>query len=149
MHPRVSPRALLAAAIVALVVLGAAGSPPQASADADGRANGACVTFPETGKAVCDRFLEYWQANGGLAQQGLPLTDPFVEVNPTDGKPYTVQYFERARFELHPENQPPHDVLLGLLGREQLLTRDGGSAPRIREILFRRFGARAEEERES
>jgi hypothetical protein len=29
-----------------------------------------------------------------------------------------VQYFERARFEYHPENQPPYDVLLGLLGRQ-------------------------------
>ena len=29
-----------------------------------------------------------------------------------DGKSYTVQYFERAVFELHPENQPPFNVLL-------------------------------------
>jgi hypothetical protein len=29
-----------------------------------------------------------------------------------------VQWFERARFELHPENQPPYNVLLGLLGNE-------------------------------
>jgi micrococcal nuclease len=34
------------------------------------------------------------------------------------GQEYTVQYFERARFELHPENQPPFNVLLGLLGNE-------------------------------
>ena len=35
-----------------------------------------------------------------------------------DGKTYTVQYFERAVFELHPENQPPYNVLLSLLGRQ-------------------------------
>jgi hypothetical protein len=29
-----------------------------------------------------------------------------------------VQYFERRRMELHPENTPPYNVLLGLLGNE-------------------------------
>ena len=57
-----------------------------------------CATFPETGKQVCDRFLEYWQQNGGLTQQGLPLSDAFVEVNGADGQPYLTQYFERVRF---------------------------------------------------
>jgi hypothetical protein len=42
---------------------------------------------------------------------------------------YTVQYFERARFERHPENQAPYDVLLGLLGIEALVTRYGGDPP--------------------
>jgi hypothetical protein len=79
----------------------------------------ACRTFAETGRTVCNPFLAYWDGHGGLAQQGLPLTDEFTEVSPTDGKPYTVQYFERARFEKHPENAPPYVVLLGLLGREQ------------------------------
>src|SRR5262249_8491069 len=40
----------------------------------------------------------------------------FTETSPLDGKPYTVQYFERAVFEYHPENQPPNDVLLSQLG---------------------------------
>ena len=71
-----------------------------------------CQTFPETGKTLCGRFLEYWQKNGGLAQQGFPLTDLFTEVSDIDGKTYTVQYFERAVFELHPELKPPYDVLL-------------------------------------
>lgn len=31
---------------------------------------------------------------------------------------YQVQWFERARFELHPENPAPYQVLLGLLGNE-------------------------------
>jgi hypothetical protein len=96
--------------IVATLVLGWA---------TPGTSAAACQTFQETGKTVCDPFLAYWMAHGGLAQQGLPLTDEFTEISPTDGRPYTVQYFERARFEKHPENQPPYDVLLGLLGLEQ------------------------------
>ena len=59
--------------------------------------------FPETGHTVQGRFLAYWEQHGGLAQQGYPLSDEFTEVSPTDGKPYTVQYFERAVFEYHPE----------------------------------------------
>jgi hypothetical protein len=31
-----------------------------------------------------------------------------------------VQYFERARFEHHPENSAPNDVLLGQFGRRIL-----------------------------
>ncbi|HUS13611.1 MAG TPA: hypothetical protein VM536_01155, partial [Chloroflexia bacterium] len=72
--------------------------------------------FPETGHTVRGRFLQHWEQHGGLAQQGFPLTEEMIEVSDTDGKPYTVQYFERAVFELHPENAPPYDVLLTLLG---------------------------------
>src|SRR3712207_7114943 len=32
---------------------------------------------------------------------------------------FTVQYFERQRFELHPEKPRPYDVLLGRLGDER------------------------------
>ena len=87
------------------------------------------VCFPETGKCAKGRFLQYWQQNGGLAQQGFPITDEFDEVNPTDGKTYKTQYFERARFEYHPENAAPYDVLLGLLGREQLGAKYGTAIP--------------------
>ena len=62
-------------------------------------------------------FLNYWQTYGGLAQFGYPLTDEIAEVSPTDGKTYTVQYFERARFEFHPEFSGTfNEVELGLLG---------------------------------
>lgn len=101
---------------------------PQGAVAAD-----TCQTFSQTGKQVCGRFLEYWQANGGLAQQGLPLSDTFQEKNAADGRTYTVQYFERAVFEAHPENQPPYDVLLSLLGSEKFKAKypngPGGSAP--------------------
>lgn len=78
-----------------------------------------CQTFKETGKGVCGVFLIYWREHGGLAQQGLPLSDEMNERSDIDGKTYKVQYFERAVFEYHPENQPPYDVLLGLVGREK------------------------------
>src|SRR5689334_9863354 len=68
--------------------------------------------FPETHHWVRGSFLQYWNEHGGLAQQGFPLTEEFPEVNKLDGKTYQVQYFERAIFEHHPENQPPFDVLL-------------------------------------
>jgi micrococcal nuclease len=73
-------------------------------------------TFTETGKIVSGKFLQYWLIHGGLAQQGLPISHEMSEVSQTDGKTYTVQYFERAVFEYHPELQPPNDVLLSLLG---------------------------------
>lgn len=69
-----------------------------------------------TGHNLSGRFLAYWTANGGLAQFGRPISEEFVEVL-ENGRSYTVQYFERARFELHPENAPPYDVLLGQFGR--------------------------------
>ena len=82
-----------------------------------------CRTFPETGKAVCGRFLQYWDTRGGLAQQGYPISGEFREVSEINGTSYLVQYFERAVFEYHPENEPPYDVLLSLLGRMKLKER--------------------------
>jgi hypothetical protein len=72
--------------------------------------------FRETGHSLRGAFLKYWQQNGGLPVFGFPLTEEYTERSPTDGKQYTVQYFERNRFEYHPENQAPNHVQLGLLG---------------------------------
>lgn len=77
---------------------------------------GNCQTFQQTGYTVCGKFLQYWQGHGGLAQQGYPISQEFNETSDLNGKPYTVQYFERAVFELHPENKAPNDVLLSQLG---------------------------------
>ncbi len=77
---------------------------------------GNCQSFAQTGHSVCGKFLTYWQSHGGLAQNGYPISEPFIETSDLNGKPYTVQYFERAVFESHPENQPPYDVLLSQLG---------------------------------
>ena len=64
------------------------------------------VYFAETGHNVAGAFFTYWDANGGLAQFGYPLTEEFDEVL-EDGKTYRVQYFERARFEHHPRTSRP------------------------------------------
>ena len=74
------------------------------------------LQFPETGKRLGGGFLSYWRENGGLVLYGFPLSDEFVEKSDLNGKQYTVQYFERAVFEWHPENQPPYNVLLSQLG---------------------------------
>jgi hypothetical protein len=87
------------------------------------------VTFPETGKTIQGRFMQYWQEHGGLVQQGYPISDEFSEVSAVDGKTYTVQYFERAVFEAHPENAAPNDVLLSLLGVFQYNLKYPGGAP--------------------
>ncbi len=79
--------------------------------------------FAETGHNLGGAFRGYWEAYGGLFIYGLPLTEEFKERSKTDGKEYMVQYFERARFEYHPENTGKSQVLLGLMGRELLLDR--------------------------
>ena len=78
--------------------------------------------FPETGHNLTGVFLAYWQASGGLSSYGYPISEELREVNQADGKEYTVQYFERARFEHHPENGGDAVVLLGLMGVETLNT---------------------------
>ncbi len=83
--------------------------------------------FPETGKSVKGIFLDYWDSNGGLTQQGYPISEEFTEISPLNGKAYTVQYFERAVFEYHPENQPPHNVLLSQLGTFQYKRKYGAT----------------------
>lgn len=76
--------------------------------------------FPETGHSLGGAFRSFWLNNGGLATFGYPISEPFAETNPEDGQSYSVQYFERARFEYHPENSVRYRVLLGHLGRQYL-----------------------------
>ncbi|HWQ11399.1 MAG TPA: L,D-transpeptidase [Roseiflexaceae bacterium] len=71
--------------------------------------------FGPSGFHVSDRsgFLSFWRRNGGLLVFGYPLTGEIVE----DGR--IVQYFERARFEYHPEHLGAEgQVMLSLLGNE-------------------------------
>jgi hypothetical protein len=98
---------------------------------ADGPAEG-CRFFAQTGHNVCGELLAAWEAGDvdmpadgvagdtaaeSLALFGLPLSAATTE-QLADGREYTVQWFERARLELHPENAPPNRVQAGLLGRE-------------------------------
>jgi hypothetical protein len=86
--------------------------------------------FPETGHNLQGDFRAYWEANGGLSLFGLPIGEEAKERSPTDGKVYLVQYFERARFEYHPENKAPYTVLLGHLGR-QLIDLRAAAGPKV------------------
>ncbi|HYO51143.1 MAG TPA: copper resistance protein CopC [Chloroflexia bacterium] len=113
-----------------------------------GAVSSECQTFQETGKTACGRFLQYWKEHGGLAQQGYPISNEFQEKSDTDGKTYTVQYFERAVFEAHPENPAPNDVLLSLLGNFLYKQKYPNGAPAQRpnttagSVLFRETGKR-------
>lgn len=98
-------RGLMRVVIFGLVILGLV-APLNASAQDQSQ------FFPETGFTVSGRFLDYWRSNGGLAVFGLPLSNELSENG------IQVQYFERQRFELHPENRRPYDVLLGRLGAQ-------------------------------
>lgn len=88
-----------------------------------------CLFFKETGQQICGEILAAWRAKGieldgkkgktieeNLALFGLPLSEPQKET--LNGKEYIVQWFERVRFEIHPENPSPYKLLLGLLGNE-------------------------------
>ena len=79
-----------------------------------------CTYYQPTGHRLCWGFRYYWERHGGLEIFGYPISEEFQERNRETGEIYTVQYFERARFEYHPENQPPWDILGGHLGRTAL-----------------------------
>ena len=83
--------------------------------------------FGETGHATAPQFWDYWRGHGlefgdagisareALALFGYPITEPRMETNPSGDRVLT-QWFERARFEHHPNNPAPYRVLLGRLG---------------------------------
>jgi hypothetical protein len=67
--------------------------------------------YPSTGHLIVQPFRSYWQSRNGLAIFGLPITEVLIE----NGR--QVQYFERARLELHPELAgTPYEVQIGHLG---------------------------------
>ncbi|HET7036763.1 MAG TPA: kelch repeat-containing protein [Thermomicrobiaceae bacterium] len=87
-----------------------------------------CTFFAETGHRLCFGFRQFWQSHGldlggqqtaywkSVALFGYPISEEFTD--PDTG--LTVQYFERARFEYHPENPAGYKVELGRVGAELL-----------------------------
>ena len=87
--------------------------------------------FAETGHAISyGPFWSYWASHGlefdgrpgtssaeSLALFGYPITEAQVERN-ASGDEVLTQWFERARFEYHPNNPAAYRVLLGRLGAE-------------------------------
>jgi hypothetical protein len=82
-------------------------------------------------QAPSGKFAAFWRAHGGLAVFGAPITDVFESKNGDgSGRNYTMQYFQNARLELHPEiKDPTYRITLGLLGQESLQGR-GWIAPK-------------------
>lgn len=101
-----------------------------------------CILFRETNHTLRGAFSDYWNRYGGLPVFGLPLTEEFIEISPTNGQPYVVQYFERNRFEYHPENSGRYQVLLGLLGGETL-NRLGNDVRALPIVMVPSYGANA------
>jgi beta-lactamase class A len=79
---------------------------------------GTGLYFAETGQAITGEFYTYWANNGGERVFGYPISPAEPMVNPTDGKTYITQWFQRARMELHPELPAGQRVVLGALGAE-------------------------------
>jgi polysaccharide biosynthesis protein PslG len=84
--------------------------------------------FKETGHSVSFGFKHFWLNNQGLRNFGFPISQEFDERNQPppagDGEIHVTQYFERGRFEWHPEHRGTrYEYLLGLLGREYLQVR--------------------------
>ncbi len=76
--------------------------------------------------AIAGRIREYWERNGGLPVFGFPITP--LQQERVEGQLVQVQWFERNRLELHPENARPYDVLLGRIGAERLAAQQPNSA---------------------
>jgi plastocyanin len=95
-------------------------------------AQGRC--FPETNVCMSGRFEKFWERNGGLPVFGYPISLRRSQLNVDTGKAYPTQLFERNRFELHADQLPPYDVLLGRLGVARLaaLGRDWTTFPKAR-----------------
>lgn len=70
-----------------------------------------CRYFPDTGHYVCGEFREFFERRGDVEIFGYPLTEAFEDSQ----RQLRVQYFQRARMELHPYNPDPYKVQLGLL----------------------------------
>ncbi len=85
-----------------------------------------CLYVPETRHSICEPFLAFWQANGGIQRIGFPISEPMAER--IEEQELTVQYFERRRIEIHPD-LPNAPLLFGLLGREVYALLQGDPQP--------------------
>src|SRR5438105_6654057 len=71
--------------------------------------------YAETGHSVSGDFLDFYKSTPNAAELfGLPLTEEFPQ-QLAGGAIFSVQYFERARFEYHADLPEGHGVGLGIL----------------------------------
>jgi hypothetical protein len=74
--------------------------------------------FLQSGHTLGGEFKRFWETHGGVARLGYPISEEVREVNPLDGQERTVQYFERAVLEYHPELESAgRAVMLAAVGR--------------------------------
>lgn len=96
--------------------------------------------FPETQHTLQNGpgpFATFWNKYGGLQVFGYPISEQFQERNPDTGETYWVQYFERNRFEYHPNEAPEYQVLLGLLGKQYYNENKDQASLKVKEWFFR------------
>ncbi len=75
--------------------------------------------FPDTGHNLAFGFKAFWEGTGTLTTFGFPVSEEFDDFNRDLQHALTTQYFERQRFEYHPEHAgTPYEVELGRLGTE-------------------------------
>ena len=82
-----------------------------------------CFDVPKITNCIEGRFRQYWEQNGGKDVFSYPTTAAGPEQNRETGQTHLTQWFERARFEYHPDQPDPGRVLLGRLGSEILWMR--------------------------
>lgn len=80
--------------------------------------------FVETGHTLHHGFRAFWEATGGLQVHGFPISQELSEIDPATGRGLVIQYFERSRFEYHPDRSGAGQAIqLGHLGRRALARR--------------------------
>jgi len=95
--------------------------------------------YVQTQHAVGGQFKKFFDQHGGVFIFGYPISEETIEPNPADGVTYTVQWFERARFEFHPEfNNTPNAIELGQLGRQLLLGQFGLYKPQCSPLYVQK-----------
>ena len=107
-----TPFAVLLGRLGADLTAGRADTAFAPTPDAGGPAG--AVYVPATRQWLGGAFLAYWRDHGGVTLFGYPISQEFVENG------LRQQWFERARFEYHPDLPAPFRVTLGLLGHEVL-----------------------------
>jgi hypothetical protein len=90
----------------------------------------ACRNFEQTGYSVCFAFLEFFDAYGGLAQFGAPVSPFEYQDN------MIVQYFENARIEWQPMREDGQRVVVTDLGRIYFdrMAEDAGLLPPVQPL---------------
>jgi uncharacterized protein YkwD len=108
--PKPAALALLTFVAIAALLASPAGGPAYSAPTSAGR------YFAATGYSVGGVFLRFFDGHGGVRIFGYPISGEILQ----NGR--KVQYFERQRFELHPDLAgSPFEVLLGHLGSETAL----------------------------